>query len=81
MWSQEGWRWRVDNAVTRPQYWSPAETGGGWMVARFDTLVPLPDCHPASHVSFWEVSRVPSMYGEGTKHAKHLPDLTAARVH
>jgi iron(II)-dependent oxidoreductase len=49
LWSDEGWRWLVDENVDRPLYWSPdgAER-------RFDRVAQIDPSLPVMHVSWYE---------------------------
>ena len=49
LWTDEGWEWRVQNAIERPLYW----TGDG-RVRGFDRTEPLDPDLPVLHVSWYE---------------------------
>ncbi|MDR9488795.1 MAG: selenoneine synthase SenA [Spiribacter sp.] len=48
-WSDAGWKWREDEALSAPAYWRFGSTG--WEVRVFDRWSPLPAHAPVSHVS------------------------------
>lgn len=52
LWSEAGWAWRSEHAVTAPAYW--VDAGGEWLVRRFDRLAPVDPAHPVCHVSWFE---------------------------
>jgi gamma-glutamyl hercynylcysteine S-oxide synthase len=49
-WSPEGWAWRRDHDITRPQGWT-ADLRSQWRLGR---LVPLAADHPVVHISWFE---------------------------
>ncbi len=53
LWTAPGLLWRDQAAARHPAYWQRAP-GGGWLVRRFDQLVPLPEHEPAVNVSWYE---------------------------
>lgn len=53
-WSNAGWAWRQDKALTAPPYWRQGSTG--WEVRMFDQWQPLPPHAPVSHVSLHEAN-------------------------
>ena len=52
LWSDAGWRWRVETAARAPRYL--ARDGQGWHVERFGRPQPLDARLPACHLSFHE---------------------------
>jgi iron(II)-dependent oxidoreductase len=53
LWSEEGRRWRSENAAEHPVYWR-REPGGGWLRRDFDRWVPLELDQPVMHVNWHE---------------------------
>lgn len=53
LWSDDGWRWRVDAGAEHPVYWQ-RRAGGGFDVRRYDQLVALEPYEPVVHVSWFE---------------------------
>jgi gamma-glutamyl hercynylcysteine S-oxide synthase len=53
LWDQAGWAWRQETGETLPQGWEP-DGAGGWLVRRFDHLLPLDPREPVQHVSWYE---------------------------
>lgn len=51
-WSEDGWRWKLDNAVTAPRYWR--KHNGTWLERRFDAWEPLDPDSPVTHVNAYE---------------------------
>jgi iron(II)-dependent oxidoreductase len=51
-WSEAGWRWRTESAVSAPKYWLYA--GGTWTTRSMDRRGPVEPWHPVSHVSWYE---------------------------
>lgn len=52
LWSEEGWRWRMEADVSAPKHWR--RDGEGWRVQTFDQDEPLPPDHPVCHVCWFE---------------------------
>jgi iron(II)-dependent oxidoreductase len=52
VWSEEGWRWRKQEGVELPLYWSRA--GGELVVRAFGETRPLDPALPVCHVSWYE---------------------------
>jgi gamma-glutamyl hercynylcysteine S-oxide synthase len=55
LWTDEGWTWREETGHTAPQGWTP-NGAGGWLVRRFDHLLPLDPREPVQHVSWHEAN-------------------------
>jgi iron(II)-dependent oxidoreductase len=51
-WGLEGWIAREQWGREHPVYW--VRDGSGWMVRRFDRMIPLPPHEPVIHVSWYE---------------------------
>lgn len=51
-WSEAGWAWVSEGAVSAPKYWS--RDGGEWRVRFMDREAPVPLDHPVCHVCFHE---------------------------
>ena len=51
-WSDEGWAWRLREAVLAPAYWTLER--GAWFRRRHDRLEPLPANEPMVHVNWYE---------------------------
>jgi ergothioneine biosynthesis protein EgtB len=61
LWSDEGWRWKEDQKIERPLYWSPSEgvesadsPGRGWRVQEMFEYGVLRHDHPVTGVSWHE---------------------------
>jgi iron(II)-dependent oxidoreductase len=52
LWSEAGWRWRVEAGARHPVYWERAQ--GGWLRRDFDRWVPLEPDRPVIHVNWYE---------------------------
>ncbi|HEX5829816.1 MAG TPA: ergothioneine biosynthesis protein EgtB, partial [Gemmatimonadaceae bacterium] len=52
LWSEEGWRWRMEADVAAPKHWR--RDGAGWRARTFDRDEPLPPDHPVCHVCWFE---------------------------
>ena len=52
LWSDTGWRWRVENDARGPRYWK--REGSGWLVRRFDRWERLEPDDPVMHVNAHE---------------------------
>jgi iron(II)-dependent oxidoreductase len=52
-WTQAGWAWLQQTGHRAPQGWVP-DGSGGWLVRRFDHLLPLDPREPVQHVSAHE---------------------------
>jgi iron(II)-dependent oxidoreductase len=52
-WRAEGWRWRVEAGLERPQFWAP-DAAGWWRRSRFGASEPLPRDEPVQHVCWYE---------------------------
>jgi len=53
LWAEDGWRWRMEEAVEQPVYWKRGEDGA-WMRRVFDRWVPLEPHLPVLHVNWFE---------------------------
>ncbi|HKF00174.1 MAG TPA: ergothioneine biosynthesis protein EgtB [Actinomycetes bacterium] len=53
LWSPQGWAWREESGERVPQGWTP-DGAGGWLVRRFDHLLPLDPREPVQHVCWHE---------------------------
>jgi gamma-glutamyl hercynylcysteine S-oxide synthase len=58
-WSDEGWAWKEEFAVTAPEAWT-ADRTGQWRLGR---LEPLPLEHPVIHVSWYEADAFARAHG------------------
>jgi ergothioneine biosynthesis protein EgtB len=65
LWSEEDWRWRVENDVRHPAFWE--RSGDGWTWRGMFEALPLPPAWPvfvshaeASAYARWRDSRLPS---------------------
>jgi len=66
-WTEAGWAWRLETGHRAPQGWL-SDGSGGWLVRRFDHVLPLDPREPVQHVSAhealafarWAGSRLPS---------------------
>jgi iron(II)-dependent oxidoreductase len=52
LWSEEGWRWRVEQEAEAPVYWE--REGRHWSQRVYDHLEPVAFDRPAMHVSWFE---------------------------
>ncbi|MGH9222857.1 MAG: ergothioneine biosynthesis protein EgtB [Acidimicrobiales bacterium] len=52
-WGDEGWAWRQDEGVERPEFWRP-EDAGSWSRVRMGWVEDLPLDEPVQHVSWHE---------------------------
>ncbi len=59
LWTDEGWTWRTEHAVTRPLFWHD----DGETVRRYDRVEPLRDDEPIVHVSAHEADAFASWRG------------------
>ena len=55
LWTSEGWEWRVGAEVEAPAYWERGAEGG-WLLRRYDQLIPLPEQNAIIHVNWHEAS-------------------------
>ncbi|MEV0628640.1 ergothioneine biosynthesis protein EgtB [Nonomuraea wenchangensis] len=51
-WTPEGWRWRQENGVFAPLFWT--KDGGAWWRTRFGRPEPVPMDEPVQHVCWYE---------------------------
>ncbi|MFI6987774.1 ergothioneine biosynthesis protein EgtB [Nonomuraea wenchangensis] len=51
-WTPEGWRWRQENGVFAPLFWT--RDGGAWWRTRFGRPEPVPMDEPVQHVCWYE---------------------------
>ncbi|MFF0772934.1 ergothioneine biosynthesis protein EgtB [Nonomuraea wenchangensis] len=51
-WTPEGWRWRQENGVFAPLFWT--RDGGTWWRTRFGRPEPVPMNEPVQHVCWYE---------------------------
>ncbi|MEV4287810.1 ergothioneine biosynthesis protein EgtB [Nonomuraea bangladeshensis] len=51
-WTPEGWRWRQENGVFGPLFWT--REGGTWWRTRFGRTEPVPMDEPVQHVCWYE---------------------------
>lgn len=51
-WSSDGWKWRQEAALTRPQFWNRDQ--GSWTRKRFGSEEDLPLDEPVQHVCWYE---------------------------
>ncbi|MGA4989536.1 ergothioneine biosynthesis protein EgtB [Nonomuraea bangladeshensis] len=51
-WTPEGWRWRQENGVFGPLFWT--REGGTWWRTRFGRPEPVPMDEPVQHVCWYE---------------------------
>ena len=66
-WTEAGWAWRQESGHEAPQGWLP-DGSGGWLVRRFEHLLPLDPREPVQHVcaheaeafARWAGGRLPS---------------------
>ena len=54
-WCLDGIKWRNQREINHPGYWIDAGSDG-WMVRRFDQILPLADHEPVIHVSWYEAN-------------------------
>lgn len=52
LWSDEGWRWRVETQAEFPVYWRRED--GRWHERTYDRYVELPPHRPVMHVNWYE---------------------------
>lgn len=52
LWTEEGWRWRLEAGLSAPQYWRKA--GEVWLRARFGQIEEVPPDEPVQHVCWYE---------------------------
>jgi iron(II)-dependent oxidoreductase len=52
LWSDEGWDWRTSDQAEAPLFWE--RDGDGWLLRRFDRVLPVPESEPVQHVSWYE---------------------------
>ena len=52
LWTDEGWAWRQEAALSHPQFW--IRSGGGWTRRRFGRVEPVPRREPVQHVCWFE---------------------------
>jgi gamma-glutamyl hercynylcysteine S-oxide synthase len=67
-WSEPGWRWLQESRVEGPKYWE--RQGSGWTTRGMDTVRPLIESHPVSHVCYYEAEAYARFQG------KRLPTET-----
>ena len=85
LWSEAGWRHRLEAGLEHPAYWRAA--GAGWERRRFGLWEPLSTAEPVVHVSFYEAEayarwvgrRLPSE-AEWEKAARWSPDAEPPRT-
>jgi len=53
LWSEQGWAWRTEAGLARPQGWAPAG-GDAWTRTRFGHTDDLPADAPVEHVGWYE---------------------------
>jgi iron(II)-dependent oxidoreductase len=58
-WSREGWAWKEDYDITRPQGWTP-DLSCEW---RLSKLEPLRDARPVVHISWFEADAFARAHG------------------
>ena len=52
LWSDTGWRWRVEAKAEAPVYWK--KEGGSWRVRHYDRWLPLRPYGPVIHTNWYE---------------------------
>jgi iron(II)-dependent oxidoreductase len=53
LWTEAGWRWRVDEGLEHPLFWR-REGEGAWSVLRFGRRIDLDPFEPVQHVCWYE---------------------------
>ncbi|EOM74981.1 ergothioneine biosynthesis protein EgtB [Rhodococcus rhodnii] len=53
LWTERGWRHRIDADLQAPQFWS-RQPGGSWWTRRFGTALPVAPDEPVMHVCWFE---------------------------
>jgi iron(II)-dependent oxidoreductase len=51
-WSETGWKWRQEAALTHPEFWT--HTSDGWHRRRYGRDEPVPAREPVQHVCWYE---------------------------
>ncbi len=62
LWSEAGWRWRTENAVSAPKYWALRE--GVWFTRSMDREEPVDPSHPVCHVCWYEAEAYARFVGK-----------------
>lgn len=83
-WSDEGWKWRVEQGAEHPIFWK--KEGGSWLCRHFDRWLPLEPNLPLIHVNWheanafcqWAGRRLPSeaeweLAATGSEEKRHYP--------
>ena len=53
LWTDRGWAYRTEAALTAPQFWE-RDPGGRWWRRRFGVMTPLRPAQPVVHVCYFE---------------------------
>jgi gamma-glutamyl hercynylcysteine S-oxide synthase len=62
LWSEPGWAWVQEAAVSAPKYWN--EVNGRWLTRSMDRAGPVVPSHPVCHVCFYEAEAYAASVGK-----------------
>ncbi|WP_207390535.1 ergothioneine biosynthesis protein EgtB [Rhodococcus sp. ABRD24] len=63
LWSERGWRHRLESGLSAPQFWT-GDGGGAWWRHRFGILEPVPPDEPVMHVCWFEAQAYANWAGK-----------------
>ena len=62
-WSEAGWEWCMESALSAPEFWAP-EGQGSFSLLRYGERVPLSLAEPVQHVCFYEAEAYAAWAGK-----------------